>query len=97
MSARSRAVRIVASPVTYFRWAALTIAALLAAYPPDPYVFGFTALGLAWATGFVTLLAIGGLFLAEGWRQRLAIGAFVGLAIGAVAKALAILATFKWA
>lgn len=97
MSARSRTLRIVASPVSYFRWAAFTVAALLAAYPTDPYVFGFTTLGLAWATGFVTLLAIGGLFVAEGWRARLAVVALAGAAIAAVAKALAILATFRWA
>jgi hypothetical protein len=98
--AGSRFRRVASSPRLYGGWALLVVAALVATYPADPYVFGFTALGLAWLTGAVSILAVGALALWGWdwtWPRRLFIVGAVAMAVAAVARALAVLSTFKWA
>ena len=88
--------RLVTSPVSYGVWAVVVLAALVGTYPVDPYLYGFTTLGLAWLTGPVALVGLAGIALAEGWARRLRIFVYVAIAAGAVAEALAILSKFKW-
>ena len=92
--------RILSSPWVYSGWAVLVVAALVGTYPVDPYAFGFTALGLAWLTGALTIVAVAALgFWGWEWtwpRRVLVITAMV-VSIAAVAQALAILRTFRWA
>ena len=98
--AGSRLRRVLSSPVLYGGWAALVVAALVATYPIDPYVFGFTALGLAWLTGAITIVAVSALALWGWdwtWTRRLLVVVAVAVSVAAVAQALAILRTFSWA
>ena len=43
--------RFITRPGVYVVWTLLVAAALYGTYFSDPYVFGFTTLGLAWLTG----------------------------------------------
>ena len=92
--------RALSSPVLYWGWAIFAVAALFLTYPIDPYVYAFTALGLAWLTGAVTLAAVAALALWAWewtWPRRLLVVSGVAVAVFAVAQALAILRTFRWA
>ena len=92
--------RVLSSPALYWGWAIVALAALFLSYPIDPYVFGFTALGLAWLTGAVTIAAVAAVALWAWewtWPRRLLVVSGVAIAVFAVAQALAILRTFKWA
>jgi hypothetical protein len=92
--------RVLSSPVLYWSWAIVVVAALLLTYPIDPYVYGFTALGLAWLTGAVTIAAVAAVALWAWewtWPRRLLVVSGVAVAVLAVAQALAILRTFRWA
>jgi hypothetical protein len=92
--------RILSSPWLYGGWAVFVVCGLVGTYPVDPYVYGFTALGLAWLTGALTILAVAALGFwgwEWAWSHRLLVIAAVGLSIAAVAQALVILGTFKWA
>ena len=96
----SRARRVLSSPVLYGGWAVFVVCALVGTYPVDPYVFGFTALGLAWLTGAMTIAAVAALGFwgwEWSWTRRLLVIVAIGVSIGAVAQALAILRTFRWA
>ena len=92
--------RFLSSPWTYGGWALLVVSALAGTYPVDPYVFAFTALGLAWLTGGVAIVAVGALAF-WGWEwtrtRRLLVVLSLAIAVAAVARALAVLRTFKWA
>lgn len=90
---------LVTSPWFYVIWAAIVAAALYGTYFSDPYVFGFTTLGLAWLTGTVGVVGLGACVLSKRLNMvgRLVIVAAVALAAAAVARALATLSTFKWA
>jgi hypothetical protein len=96
---RSRSRQILSSPITYGTWAVVVVGALAGTYPVDPYIFGFTALALAWLTGAVAIVAVGALAL-WGWEwtrtRRLLVVAGVAASVAAVARALAILRTFSW-
>ena len=92
--------RVLSSPALYWAWAIVAGAALFVSYPIDPYVFAFTALGLAWLTGAVTIAAVAAVALWAWewtWPRRLLVVSGVAVAVFAVAQALAILRTFKWA
>jgi len=92
--------RVLSSPVLYWGWAIFAVAALFLAFPIDPYVYAFTALGLAWLTGAVTIAAVTAVALWAWewtWRRRLLVVSGVAVAVFAVAQALAILRTFTWA
>jgi len=92
--------RLLSSPVLYGGWALVVVAALAGTYPVDPYVFGFTALGLAWLTGALAIVAVGAMALWAwdwSWTRRLLVVGGVVVAVAAVARALAILRTFSWA
>ena len=91
--------RVLSSPAVYCGWAVLVVAALLGTYRIDPYVFAFTALGLAWLTGAVAIVAVAVLALwGWGWtrRRRLLVAFGLAVAVAAVARALAVLRTFSW-
>jgi len=91
--------RVLSSPLLYGGWALITVAALLATYRIDPYVFAFTALGLAWLTGIVAIAAVAAIgFWGWEWtrRRRLLIAVEVAVAVAAAARALAALRTFSW-
>lgn len=90
--------RLIAAPIGYVAWTAIVILALVGTYPVDPYVFGFTTLGLAWLTGAVALAGILACFLRETSRAAKAvILVSVLIAAGAVAVALDVLSGFSWA
>ncbi|HZI77899.1 MAG TPA: hypothetical protein VFD69_00225 [Vicinamibacterales bacterium] len=92
--------RVLSSPLLYCGWAVVVVLALVFTYPVDPYLYGFTALGLAWLTGAVAILAVAALGFwgwEWTWGRRLLVVAGVAVAVAAVARALAILQTFKWA
>ena len=87
------------SPVLYWGWAVFAVAALFLTYPVDPYLYAFTALGLAWLTGAVAIAAVAAVaFWAWEWTwpRRLLVVSGVAAAVFAVAQGLAILRTFKW-
>ena len=92
--------RALSSPVLYCGWAGLVVIGLLATYRVDPYVFAFTALGLAWLPGVVAIVAVGALAF-WGWEwtrtRRLLVVLGLAIAVAAVARALAVLRTFSWA
>lgn len=91
--------RLLSSPILYGSWAVFVMAALLATYPMDPYVFGIGALLLAWLTGAVVIAAVAAVALWAwewSWPRRLLVVAPVALAVLAVAQALALLRTFTW-
>lgn len=92
--------RLLSSPLLYGGWALLVVGALVGTYPADPYLYGFTALILAWLTGAVTIAAVGAMALWAWdwtWPRRLLVVVAVAVSVAAVAQALAILQTFKWA
>ena len=92
--------RLLSSPVLYGVWAVFVVGALVVTYPVDPYVYGFTALILAWLSGAVTIAAVGAMALWAWdwtWPHRLLVAVAVAVSVAAVAQALAILRTFKWA
>jgi hypothetical protein len=92
--------RLLSSPLLYGGWALFVVGALVMTYPVDPYLYGFTALTLAWLTGAVTIAAVGAVALWAWdwtWPRRLLVVAAVAVSVAAVAQALAILRTFKWA
>lgn len=92
--------RVLSSPVLYWGWAIVAVAALFLSYRIDRYLYAVTALGLAWITGAVTIAAVAAVALWAWewtWPRRLLVVSGVTVAVFAVAQALAILRTFKWA
>jgi hypothetical protein len=91
--------RLLSSPLLYGGWAVWVLVALIGTYALDPYLYGFTALILAWLTSAVTIAAVGALALWAWdwtWRRRLLVVAAVAVAVASVARALAILQTVSW-
>jgi hypothetical protein len=90
---------LITSPSPYVVWAVIVAAALYGTYFGDPYVFGFTTLGLAWLTAAVGLVGLATCLFSKRPRprDRLIIAGALALAAAAIAKALATLSTFKWA
>ena len=92
--------RTLSSPFLYGGWALVVVVTLLGTYSIDPYIFAFTALGLAWLTGLVAIAAVSAIGF-WGWEwtrtRRLLIAVEVAVAVAAVARALALLRTFNWA
>ncbi len=91
--------RFITRPGVYVVWTLLVAAALYGTYFSDPYVFGFTTLGLAWLTGAIALLGLGACLFSTRPRPRDRVIIIVALVLSGavVAKALATLATFDWA
>ena len=91
--------RYTTSPMPYVVWTLLVSAALYGTYFSDPYLFGFTTLGLAWLTGAIALLGLGACLFSTRPRARDRVIIVVALVLSgaAVARALAVLSTFKWA
>jgi hypothetical protein len=91
--------RLAVSPVAYVSWAGLVVAALGTTYFADPYIFAFTTLGLGYASLAVGLIGLPVTAFARsaGWRGRVTILLSLALTAAAVATALAVLKTFKWA
>jgi hypothetical protein len=90
---------LIGSPAPYAGWLVLTVIALMISYRTDPYVFGFTTLGLGASSGAVALAGLAGAWLRreEGWRPALGILGPVLLAFLAIFAALQVLSTFSWA
>ena len=91
--------KILTSPTPYAGWAILVVASLAATYFADPYIFGFTTLGLAWLTGAVALVGLAVCVLSKTTpaAKRLVIVGFLFVAAAAIATALSVLRTFNWA
>lgn len=91
--------RLITAPTAYVAWAVIVMITLVGTYPVDPYLYGFTTLGLAWLTGVVALVAIGACFLrdAPSTAGKLVMFASVIIAAAAVAQALHVLGGFNWA
>ena len=83
----------------YAAYAVLALLALIATYFVDPYVFAFTALGLAWLSVALFIVALGITLFSKAATSRAKawIIAFASVAVVASAAALAVLRTFKWA
>lgn len=91
---------ILASPWTHFGWLVFVAAAFLATYRIDPYVYGFTVLGLAWFSGLVLAIGIVAIVLGirSGRRGRAVLIGACSLATAVtVVAALQILKGFRWA
>jgi hypothetical protein len=90
---------LIGSPALYSGWLVLTVVALVISYRTDPYVFGFTTLGLGALTAAVALAGLAGAWLRreEGWRPALGILVPLLLAFLAIFAALQVLGTFSWA
>jgi len=92
--------RLVENVWTYASWLAFALAAYVATYYTDPYVYGFTVLGLG-PLSFIVALC-GGIVWALGLRaqpRRMSHGiAVLSLLIASVTVvAYAVLANFQWA
>lgn len=95
----NRLAATVASPTAYLIWALTVVAALCGTYFGDPYVFGFTTLGLCWLTAAAGILGLAVCVFSNRLRARdraLILGA-LAIAAAALATALSVLAGFKWA
>ena len=90
---------VVRNPKLYWAWTFVVLVALVAAYPVDPYVFGFASLGLAWATGGIGIVGLAAVVLSKTAtaRARLAVGAALLIAGVALAVSFRILGGFRWA
>jgi Sec-independent protein secretion pathway component TatC len=91
--------RLLIAPAAYAGWAGLVLIALVATYPVDPYVFGFTTLILGWISAVPLIAGIGVAFFAKGLTTsaRVMISLSVIISAAALGVALAILRNFKWA
>jgi hypothetical protein len=91
--------RVLSSPVLYAVWAVFVVGALVASYFVDPYVFAFAAIGLGWATGALSLLAVLTAVASRATvsRRGAVIALFLAIAAGAILTALRVLRTFNWA
>jgi hypothetical protein len=90
---------IVTSPRLYVVWAALVLVALTAGYFADPYIFAFTTLGLIWISGGIGLVGLWAAVFSRTVNRRARAWIIVSLAVSAAALAAAIvlLGTFRWA
>jgi hypothetical protein len=90
--------RLLTSPLPYLGWAFLVVAGLAITSFGDPYIFGFATFFLGAATIGVAVVALVAVVLPGGsWQRKVAILTAVAVAGAAIARALAILETFKWA
>ena len=98
-SERSMFMRIAQNPALYATWSLIVIAALVATYFGNPYVFGFTTLGLMWLSIAVLLIGVIVVFVAKGLSAsaRVTIIATSLVALAAALIAIAVLGTFNWA
>ncbi len=100
---RSRIVmsvkNLVANPTPYVIWALIVVGALFGTYFGNPYVFGFTALGLMWLTIAIGILGLAICLFSQRLQARDRVFILAALAIAAVAIAAAFqtLGTFNWA
>jgi 1,4-dihydroxy-2-naphthoate octaprenyltransferase len=90
---------LLTSPTPYVVWAGVVSSALFASYYNDPYVFGFTTLGLAWLTAAMGLLGLAACVFSKRPRacDRAIILGALAVAAAAIAKALDTLSGFNWA
>lgn len=90
---------LMARPTPYVIWAVMVAAALYGTYLGDPYVFGFTTIGLCWLTIAIGMLGIAMCVFSKTVRARDRALILVALSIAAVAivKAFRTLGTFNWA
>jgi hypothetical protein len=91
---------MLASPWTHGGWLAFVAAAFLVTYRVEPYVYGFTVLGLAWVSGLVVAVGVVAIALGirSGHRGRSAWIAASSLATAAtVIAALQVLKGIRWA
>ncbi len=92
--------RLAEHPLTYTVWLAFLLVGCLATYRIDPYVYGFTVLGLAPVSSGVVVCGLV-VWLRARWSGRPGRPHVIGglsLSIAAVTLiALAILRTFRWA
>lgn len=91
--------RFLFAPATYAVWTGLVIAAVVATYYVDPYVFGFTTLILGWISAVPVVAGTGvAVFakqLAVSARTMIALSVVINAAT--VSAALVLLRGFKWA
>jgi len=83
----------------YAGYAVFAVLALISTYFVDPYVFAFTALGMAWLSGALFVVALGIAVLSRTAKRsaKAWMIAFAATALVASVAALAVLRTFKWA
>lgn len=87
------------SPWLYVLWAAFVVAALLVTCGVDPYVFGFSAMILAWLS---VAVGVGGLAVIVFARpvskaSKTAIGLALAASGAALWVAFAVLGSYNWA
>ena len=95
----NRMLSLIANPAIYITWAAIVVAALVFTYFSDPYVFGFTAIGLAWLTAVITLVGLPAVLRVKPARPsaRMRIVVAIVVAVAAITAAFSVLRTFNWA
>ena len=84
--------RIARDPRLYVAWFLIVILALVGTYFANPYIFGFTTLGLFWLSVGVTLVGLIARGPSRAARLALSLSSLVATLI-----ALGVLRTFKWA
>jgi hypothetical protein len=95
----NRRTAFIANPTIYVTWAVIVVAALVLTYFSDPYIFAFTAIGLAWLTAVITLVGLSAVLRVKrahaSTRMRIVVAIVV--AVAAIVVAFSVLRTFKWA
>ena len=86
-------------PTPYVIWALVVVASLYGTYFGDPYLFGFSTIGLCWLTVAMGVVGIAICIFSKTIRARDRAFILVALAVAAAAiiKAFRTLATFNWA
>jgi len=94
----ARITRLLLDSRLHVAWAAFVVLALTVTYFGDPFVFGFTTLGLAWASAAMTVLGVVAVIfpLDRSRRSRLSIAAGILAADCSIAIALITLRSFTW-
>jgi 1,4-dihydroxy-2-naphthoate octaprenyltransferase len=90
---------VITEPWPYAAWAILVLITLASTYSMDPYIFGFSTLGLAAVSVVVGLVGLAATMLSTttAWRAKAWILGCLVVTGLALATALGILRTFKWA
>ncbi len=90
---------VITDPRLYAAWTVLVVVALAATYFADPYIFGFTSVGLAVVSAGVFIIGISVALLSKTPSSRAKVWILVSVAGAALASvaALVLLRSFGWA
>ena len=91
--------RIATSPTAHVVWAVFVAVELFTAYHIDPYVFGFSAIILFWASVGVTIVGVAAIVFAKSMSgpAKIVVGCAWVLSAVALVTAFTVLRGFNWA